>query len=238
MKPLRQTAATGLLLAAMAAGTGLAACDKNNYTEELQQLGQRVEILEAMVLEANTDLEALNELVLAVRNNGYVTDIKKNADGSFTVTFNTGKSYTLRSGNNGRDGRDGKEANLDLSVMLDPNTGVWYWTLNGQWLINSDGERVQAGATDGKDGRNGRTAVATVPQVRINPQTRTWEISTDGGQTWTDTGFVADGKNGKDGSDGKNGKDDLFIDVIVSDDNKSITFVLRDGRSFTIPINE
>jgi hypothetical protein len=39
-----------------------------------------------------------------------------------------------------------------------------------------------------------------IPLTRINPITRYWEISTDGGTTYTSTGILADGQNGKDGS--------------------------------------
>ena len=51
-----------------------------------------------------------------------------------------------------------------------------------------------------------------------------------------------DGQDGKDGKDGQNGKDgqdganDFFINIIESEDGTSITFVLGDGQTFTVPI--
>ena len=48
-----------------------------------------------------------------------------------------------------------------------------------------------------------------------------------------DTSVYADGKNGKDGQDGG---PDIFADIVVSPDGKSITFILTDGRTFTVPI--
>ena len=112
----------------------------------------------------------------------------------------------------------------------------------GKPLTDESGNLVQASAEDGRDGadgvdgRDGRTASevgAVVPQVRINPASRHWEISVDGGQTWSDTGSSADGK---DGIDGQNGEDDIFLKVDESLDGQSITFTLRDGRTFTVPI--
>ena len=50
------------------------------------------------------------------------------------------------------------------------------------------------GAT-GADGKDGVT-----PQLRINGDTIMWEVSYDGGATWTSMGVVATGADGKDGS--------------------------------------
>lgn len=45
-----------------------------------------------------------------------------------------------------------------------------------------------------------------------------------------------DGVDGQDGKDGTDGSDDIFMGIIESEDGKSITFVLRDGQTFTVPI--
>jgi hypothetical protein len=63
--------------------------------------------------------------------------------------------------------------------------------------------------------------------VRINPSTRNWELSNDGGKTWVDTGVYADGQDGS---------DDLFTGVRIVEGCKAIVFTLRDGRTFTVPI--
>lgn len=222
----------------------LTSCDKYNYTDKLQGLGTRVEILEAMVLEANTNIEALNEIIHAINKRGFITNVVKNTDGSYTITFNTGNTYTLRDGRKGADGKDGKDTIFQIGAEQDPTDGIWYWTVNGQWLLDNNGNKVRAGAVDGKDGKDGKTGQIYVPQVRINPYTLNWEISTDGGSTWTDTGFYAagkdgtDGSNGTDGRNGKNGEDDMFQEIIPAADGSSITFVLRDGRTFTVPITK
>ncbi len=212
------------------ASSGLTSCDKYNYTDQLQQLGSRVEILEQRVQEMNTELAALNELIATVEKRGYIANGKKNTDGTTPINFNSGKTYTLR---DGHQGVDGKAAELQISVAQDPADGVWYWTLNGTWMLDGEGNRMQAGATDGKNGRNGSSGYVVLPQMRINTETRNWEISTDAGETWTDTGFCADGKDGKNGADGV---DDIFMQISVSGDGKSITFILNDGRTFTVPV--
>lgn len=258
-------------------------CEKYNYTDQLQGLGSRVEILEQQLFDINKDITALHYLIVAIEERGFITEVIHNDDGTYTLTLNDGNTVTLRDGKQGQDGldgRDGKEMDYTVSAAKAAD-GVWYWTVNGQWLLDSNGDKVRASGTDGKNGENGKDgkngkdgengkdgkdgkdgengqdgqnnplAPAVVPQVRINEITRHWEISTDGGKTWQDMGVYADGKDGKDGKDGldgkdgkdgkdgqdaKNGTDDIFADVIVASDNSSITFVLRDGKTFTVPI--
>jgi hypothetical protein len=221
----------------------LTSCDKYNYTDDLQGLGSRVEDLEKKVLEAGEQIELLNELILAINTNGYITDITDNGDGTYTIKFNTDKTYTLR---NGHVGKDGKTSTLDMGVKQDPKDGKWYWTLNGDWLLDGNGNKMPAGAKDGQDGKDGKdgkdgidgkdgsSATAVLPQVRIN-KNRYWEISTDGGTTWENTGISADGKDGK---DGKADPADPIQSIRKSADGKTITFVLRDGKEYTVAVRE
>lgn len=241
---------TGIQHLLLIGGMLVVSCSKFEYTDQLQNLGKRVEKLEEMALNVNEQLETLHQIITTVEQNGYVTDVQKNKDGSLLVTFNDGEKVTLRQGVDGKDGRDGKEATFNLGVNEGPD-GKLYWTLNGNWLTDEEGQLVLAGALDGKDGVDGQDghngqdgksasmAGASVPKTRINPDTRHWEISTDGGNSWTDTGCSADGQDGRNGINGKNGQngaDDIFMDVKIAADGKSITFILRDGRTFTVPI--
>ncbi|MBQ8948524.1 MAG: hypothetical protein IJ059_01880 [Prevotella sp.] len=243
-------------------------CNDYNYTEQLQNLGRRVEVLEETLSDYNADLSALQVIVNTLETQGYITHITNHNDGSYTLTFNTNETITIRDGKQGRDGQDGRDGQvLDfmISVAKDAD-GIWYWTMNGEWMLDAEGNKFPASATDGKDGRDGKDGhdgqnnpdnPAIIPQVRINEDTRLWEISTDGGKTWQNTGVSADGKdgingqNGKDGkdgkdgvdgSDGKDGKDgadgldDIFETIVESEDGKSITITLTDGQAFTVPI--
>jgi len=246
-------------LLALAAVVLLGACDKYNYTDPLQDIGKRVETIEEMELRLNGQIEALNAVIAAIESDGYVTSVKTSTDGTYLITFNDGHTVTLRPGRDGKDGRDGKEADLMVSVEQDAS-GTWFWVVNGVRLTDENGNPVPVTAQDGKDGRdgtdgrNGRDGVdgkdgrdghdgidgrdgkdgkaladqdLFMPQVRINDTTRNWEISYDGGRTWFDTGICADGKDGQ---------DDLFIGVKIVEGGKAITFYLRDGRTFTVPI--
>ena len=217
------------LLIAILACLMTMSCSKYEYSDELQKLGGRVENLEAMVLEANKQFEILHEIIMAIENNGYITDMIVGSDGQYYLTFNTGKTIVLRQGKDGKDGKDGQEIDFLIDVKQGEDE-IYYWTINGKWLLDEDGNRVPASAQDGKDGKDGKTMSETgaiAPRTRINTLNRHWEISTDGGKTWSDTGIVADGKDGA---------DDLFKSVIPSADGKSITFIFRNGDSCTVSI--
>lgn len=206
------------------------ACDRYNYTDDLQGLGKRVEYLEQLELCLNSQVAALHELIMTIEEEGYVTSVRTSPDGTCVITFNNGGVVTLRQGRDGLDGRDGQGDELLIGVKQDAD-GSWYWTVNGEPLTDADGEVVPAGAKDGRDGRDGRDGKADasveLPRMHINNVTRHWEVSTDGGKTWEDTGVVADGSDGA---------DDLFAGVEITDGGKAVIFRLRDGRTFTVPL--
>ena len=211
-------------------------CDDSNG-DRLKELGGRVEYLEDEVLKLNKLIQeqndALAEITTIMEEGGFITNIVKNNDGSFTVTFNNGRTIILRNGKDGQDGRDGRdgiEATLVVSVRQDAD-GQWYWTLNGDWLLDGNGNKVRAGAVDGANGLNGRNGHdGVVPQMRIN-EDGIWEVSSDGGKTWISTGVPANGKDGKDG------RADIFGSIVLSEDGTYLTVTLADGvTTFNIPI--
>ena len=189
----------------------------------MRDLGARVEVLENSVLEANKDLEALWTIVRAIQTNGYVSKIIQNNDGSFTITTtyytdaNDPNSKTTRT-DTLRPGTDGKEAKLVIGVAQDPLDGVWYWTLNGDWVRDANNDRMRAGAQDGKNGQDG-----IIPKWEIADD-GTWKISFDDGQTWTNTGKAA---NGKDGKDGEDGDPDIFEYVRLSENGQYLIIKVR-----------
>ena len=95
----------------------------------------------------------------------------------------------------GKDGKDGKDAEAPEIAIKKGEDGNYYWTINGVFIITSEGNMVPANGKDGKDG------IALAPQVRINPTTYFWEVSYDGGTSWVSTSIYSKGADGKDGKD-------------------------------------
>lgn len=234
----------------------LSACDKYNFVSTFQQIGARVENLEDKELGMNEAIAKIKTIVEKVESSGYITELKKNADGSCVITFSDGEQVKLRPGRNGQDGQDGKDGKgNDLKIgVLKGLDGLYYWSLDGKVLLDENGDPLRVSALDGRDGqdgldgrdgKDGKSAQVTMPQMRINRDTRNWEISTDGGKTWEDTGFCADGKDGtdgrngidgRDGIDGKDGAPDIISGVETINNGSMAVLHFIDGSSVTVPI--
>ena len=203
--------------------------DDTNIWNEMEQIKDRIETLEQAVIKTNEDIVALQTIVNALQKSVYVTSVEQSYEG-YVIKFSDGTSATIT---NGKDGANGTNAPI-ISVKQDTD-GNYYWTLDGEWLIVDD-KRVRANGLDGTNGENGKDAIA--PEVRINENSKEWEISTDGGKTWTSTGVVAEGKDGAAGSNGTNGTngangDSLFKSVDTSNPDY-VTITLANGTIFRL----
>lgn len=206
---------------------------RNRLEEQLKELESRVTALEEIAQKTNDDIAALQTIVNALQNNVYVMSVETTPDG-YIINFSDGTSATISNGKDGANGQNGVNAPI-ISVKQDTD-GNYYWTLDGEWLI-IDGQRVRANGidgingTNGQDGQNGQDAVA--PQVRINEDTKEWEISVDGGLTWESTGVIAEGQDGVNGSIIVEGET-LFQSVDISNEDY-VVITLADGTVLNLP---
>ncbi len=221
---------------------GLSACnddyDDTELRNDIENLEERVASLEAWQKSVNTNIQSLQSLVAALENENAITGvvpvIENDVEVGYKITFRTGDSIVIR---------HGKDGSTPLVGVAKDTDGNYYWTLDGQFLTDGEtGNKIPVTGEKGDAGETGAAAIA--PQVRINSDSNEWEISTDGGTTWTSTGVKAtgaDGAKGDKGDDGAKGDrgDAIFAEngVAVSDDGSSVTFTLADGTTtFTVPI--
>ncbi len=218
-------------------GITFTACeyDDSELWAAVEDVTDRVTVLETAVRNANSNIDALHTLVTSLQNQVTITAVTETENG-YVITFSNGKTATITNGVN---------ANAPIVSVKQDVDGNYYWTIDGEWLL-VDGERVRANGvdgedgadgeagkdgadgTDGKDGVDGKDAVA--PQVRINPSTKEWEISVDGGVTWESTGVIAQGRDGYDGSNG-----DAYFRSVDTSNAEYVTFILYDGTEIVIP---
>lgn len=235
---------------------GTSSCD-DSYGDSIRDMGTRITVLETSLVQLNRDIELLYYVARVMSLKARIVSVRKQNDGSYLLIFEdeNGNNYTriIKNGDDGSKGPTGdngksKQIVFGIRQYID---GYYYWTLNGSFIHDANGMRVRADGYTGKDGEDGQDAAAStaiVPQVRINSETRYWEISTDGGITWVTTDVYADGadgENGQDGENGKNGEDgqdgvdgipDIFQKIFISDNGTTVTFVLADGQTFVLPI--
>ena len=225
------------------ASCGGDAYDDTALRNDLTDLANRVAKLEQLCQQMNTNISSLQTIVNALQQNDFITAVVPVTQGGkvigYTITFSRSGAITIYHGTNGADGKDGKDGSTPQVSVKKDTDGIYYWTLNGEWLTDEAGNKIQAEGKDGADGSNGNDgADGITPQLKI--EENYWYISYDGGATWTQLGKAVgeDGADGSDGSDGKDGVDGEDGDSIfsgVSQDDEFVYFHLSDGTMITLP---
>jgi hypothetical protein len=219
-----------------------------------------------MVNQMNTNIESIQTILTALQNNDYVTSITKVYENGkeigYTINFSKSGSVTIyhgKDGQNGTNGTDGKDGQTPAIAVKQDTDGLWYWTLDGDWMLDSNGQRVKASGKDGADGSNGSNGTngqdgqnGITPRLKI--ENGYWYISYDNGSTWEQVGQATGDKGdigetgpqgpegpqgpqgpaGSDGDDGKDGEDGdtLISDIDITDDYVLIT--LSNGQTIKL----
>ena len=217
-----------LAFAALFAVVALTSCkyDDDDLWNSVHGLENRVAKLEELCKQMNTNISSLQTIVTALQNNVYVTGttplMKDGKEIGYTITFSKGNPITIYHGKDGQDGEDGITPTISVKKDTD---GVYYWTLNGEFIM-VDGGKIQAEGKDGINGTNG-----TTPQFKI--ENDYWFISYNNGTNWTQLG-KATGEDGKDGEDGVGG-DSMFSGVDYKTSTDYVIFTLADGTQIKLP---
>ena len=198
--------------------TAVSCYDDSALRETLKEHEERISALETLCAQLNTNITALQTVVSALENNVYVTAVTPVKEGDdiigYTISFTNSESVTIYNGENGADGKDG--ASPLIGVRQDADD-IYYWTLNGEWLTDSAGNKVRASAQDGAPGAAGVT-----PKLKILDGY--WYVSYDGGTTWEEqTLGPATGDSG------------YIMFAEVSYDDKNVYITIADGEKLTLP---
>ena len=232
----------------LADGTKLVIPLGEGVWDALEGLEERIAKLEELCKEMNTNISALQTIVSALQSNDCITAVVPIEKGGevigYTITFVKHDPITIYNGEDGKDGVDGtngtngsngvdgKDGQTPIIGVAKHTDGVYYWTLNGEWLLDAEGNKIRVTGEDGKDGvdgTNGKDGVdgedgkdgqdgtngtngtngkdGVTPQLKI--ENKYWYVSYDNGATWVIVGKAVgeDGKDGVDGEDGEDGKD-------------------------------
>lgn len=217
--------------------------DDSDLVNRLDNFENRLKKLEELCSQMNTNISSLQTIVNAIQKNDQISAIAPiNKDGKeigYTIVFTSGKNITIYHGNDGKDGQDGtdgangKDGHTPIIGVKLFSDGNYYWTIDGEWLTDDNGNKIKANGTDGKDGADGENgadgedgtdgkdgadgengadgadgkdgADGITPQLKI--ENDYWYVSYDNGATWKQLGKATgeDGADGKDGQDGTNG---------------------------------
>ena len=200
--------------------------------DAIDDLDARVAKLEELCKEMNTNISSLQTIVSVLQENDYITGILPIEKGGetigYTITFGKHDPITIYNGEDGKDGTNGSNGQGGYTPILGvakDTDGIYYWTLNGEWLLDAEGNKVRVTGEDGKngadgkdgqdgidgengedgqpgkDGANGKDGIT--PKLKI--ENGYWYVSYDNEVTWIELGKAV-GENGEDGKNGQDGK--------------------------------
>ncbi|WP_288057638.1 PL29 family lyase N-terminal domain-containing protein, partial [Xylanibacter rodentium] len=137
--------------------------DDSGLQYRVGNLESRVAKLEQLCKQMNTNISALQTIVGALQNNDYVTGVAPvTSNGEtigYTITFTKSAPITIYHGQNGKDGAngaDGKDGHTPVIGVRQDTDGVYYWTLDGNWLLDNSGNKIKAEGRDGQNGADGK----------------------------------------------------------------------------------
>ena len=217
----------------------------NQNTEELAAQAARIAALEAWQAETNTNIEALQTLLSTTDYITAVTPVVKDGvEVGFTISFLNTPAITIYHGTKGDKG------DTPQIGATQADDGNWYWTLNGEFLTDTDGNPIRANGTQGEQGDQGPDGDdAPLPQLatgkKLTDQGITTDsqnnpiaadaiyLSVDGGQTWT----RVSGKKGEQGNTGATGpQGDSFFESVNTTNADYVIFKLaNNGGTFQVP---
>ena len=196
----------------------LISCQHEDIWNKLREHEQRIEELEKQCRELNSNVQAVQAILNALQQNDYVTEVMKvmedGVEVGYSITFSKSGTITIYHGADGTAGITGATPQIGVKKAED---GSYYWTSDGEWITDENGDKIPAAYSDGGDGKY------ITPQFRIVDDV--WYVSYDNGNSWR----VIDNMQPE--------PDDQFFSEVTYDDYY-IHFTLQDGEKISIPRND
>jgi len=178
-----------------------------------EELRLAEEDLQAQIDGVNDDMKTLTALILELQAGGYIKSMtpfndENGVEAGYLITLSNGESFTIKHGDKGADA-----VIPVISAKLDTD-GFYYWTVDGEFLTDLDGNRVR---TDG-----------ITPKLEIREDN--WYVSYDNGESWNLLGPSV-GAQGKDGNPGSQ----VFQSLEYVPGTNVVKFILMDGTELVLP---
>ena len=197
--------------------------------DEIAELHSEIDVLKRRLDELcdrfNTNISSLQTMVDVLRKADYIESIvpvvENGKEVGYVITFTESGSVTIYHGTDGNDGLPGKDGHTPIVGVKQAEDGLWYWTIDGEWMTDADGNKI--------------LSEGALPLLKIEDQY--WKVSYDNGKTWVTLGKAVgeDGVDGSPGADGLPGKDGDAMFQSVTVGPTEVEFVLADGTTFIIP---
>ena len=168
--------------------------DDTELMNRIDGLEERLANLEDLCKQINVNVNSLQVLITAMEEHDYITSVSEVVEEGvhigYKIEFAQSDPIIIYHGKDGSSGADGYVPQIGVEKDTD---GIYYWTLDGEWLTDDEGNKIRAVGRDGQNGHNGASGSdgedgcdGVTPQIRI--QDERWEVSYDNGKTWKDLG--------------------------------------------------
>ena len=119
-----------------------------NKNEDMES---RLAALEELCSRLNTNIVSLQQIVEALQGNDYVTGVVPVVENGetvgYTISFSKSGPVTIYHGKKGENGQNGTTPVIGVEQDTD---GLYYWTLDGEWLTDDEGSKILAQGMAGK----------------------------------------------------------------------------------------
>ena len=116
-----------------------------------EDMGSRLAALEELCRQLNTNLVLLRLIFEALQGNDYVTGVVPVVENGetvgYTISFSKSGPVTIYHGKKGENGQNGTTPVIGVEQDTD---GLYYWTLDGEWLTDDEGSKILAQGMAGK----------------------------------------------------------------------------------------
>ncbi|MCQ2158858.1 MAG: DUF4988 domain-containing protein, partial [Bacteroidales bacterium] len=200
------------LIASLAMASGC--YDDSAITARLDKLDERVAALNSIA----NDFGTMKLLVSNLEKQVLVREIIPEGD-KYRVVFANGTIAYICDGEKGPDGDPGQQGakgpdgpkgqtGQEPVISVKAESGIYYWTVDGQWMLDSEGKKIPASGT--------------MPEVKI--ENNTFLASFDGGKTWKPFGSTS-----------ANIDASIFLSF-SKDANSTVIITLKDGTHLEFPV--
>ena len=206
--------------------------DDSDLVERVDNLEGRLAKLEEQCKQINANINSLQIIVNALKEANHITSISNLVENGveigYKIEFAKSDPIHIYHGKAGADGARGEDGYTPLIGVKKDKDGIYYWTLDGNWLTDNDGNKVRAQGLDGKDGYNGKDG-KDGEDGKDGKDGKDGEDGKDGkdgkdGYNGSDGKDGKDGYNGKDGKDGYNGKNGVTPKLRIKDGNWDVSY--------------
>lgn len=199
--------------------TGFSSCtdeyDDSEIWKKVNELLGRVQKLEAVCEQQNSNIVALQTMLNTLKDNVYVTSVEELSEGKgYMMKFSNGESVNIYHGKQGD--------SPQITIVKEGDS--YYWAVNGEILKDEEGNNVSA------DGGSSETLpkLKTGSQLVADGVVGSWEndavyVTTDN-VSWIKLNINS-------GSDNES----IFTSVETSEDSLNVIITLNDGSTIVLP---